>query len=152
MSKSGYRFSGWTGLPKTMPDQDVVVTGSYTKTDIYNPPPVEVKIPTGLNGIDHIAYIIGRNGLAKPNATITRAEVASIFFRLLTDEMRQTYLTSTSSFSDVKAGDWYNTMNFGIHVTASCSRRNRHRNSEFDEIAFGSTAQFAADAFRAVLP
>ena len=71
---------------------------------------IETEIPIGLNGVDHIAYIIGRNGLAKPNATITRAEVASIFFRLLTDEMRQTYLTSTSSFSDVKAGDWYNTM------------------------------------------
>ena len=71
---------------------------------------IETEIPIGLNGIDHIAYIIGRNGLAKPNATITRAEVASIFFRLLTDEMRETYLTSESSFSDVKAGDWYNTM------------------------------------------
>ena len=30
MTKAGYTFSGWSGLPTTMPDADVTVTGSYT--------------------------------------------------------------------------------------------------------------------------
>ncbi|MBO7099479.1 MAG: InlB B-repeat-containing protein [Bacteroidaceae bacterium] len=29
-TKEGYTFSGWSGIPKTMPAKDVVVTGSYT--------------------------------------------------------------------------------------------------------------------------
>lgn len=34
MTKDGYTFSGWNGLPTTMPDNDVTVTGSYTKNDV----------------------------------------------------------------------------------------------------------------------
>jgi uncharacterized repeat protein (TIGR02543 family) len=103
-----YSFAGWTPTVVTTVKGNAIYTATYNSNEEhYN---VNPEIPTGLNGIDHIAYIIGRNGLSKPNATITRAEVASIFFRLLTDEMRQTYLTSESSFSDVHKGDWYNTM------------------------------------------
>ncbi len=59
-------------------------------------------VPDRLNGDDHFAYIIGRDdGLVHPEATITRAEVATIFFRLLTDEARAEYLTETSPFHDV---------------------------------------------------
>lgn len=66
-------------------------------------------IPGWLNGDDHIAYIIGRdNGLVEPMATITRAEVATIFFRLLKDNVRDSYMTQDNDFSDVNEGDWYN--------------------------------------------
>ena len=34
-TKDGYTFSGWNGLPTTMPDHDVTVTGSYTKNREY---------------------------------------------------------------------------------------------------------------------
>ena len=29
-TKEGYTFSGWSEIPKTMPDHDVIVTGSFT--------------------------------------------------------------------------------------------------------------------------
>ena len=44
-----------------------------------------------------------------PEENITRAEVATIFFRLLTDEVRTSNLTDKNSFSDVNTDDWYNT-------------------------------------------
>lgn len=57
---------------------------------------------------DHFNYVIGYpDGSVQPNGNITRAEVATIFYRLLTDEARAKYTTTDNSFSDVKAGEWY---------------------------------------------
>ena len=65
--------------------------------------------PEWLNTEDHFAYIIGyEDGTVRPNGSITRAEVATIFFRLLTDETREQYWSSTNNYTDVKAGDWFN--------------------------------------------
>lgn len=62
-----------------------------------------------LSTTEHFAYIIGTNeGLVKPEANITRAEAATIFFRMLTDESRDYYWSETNRFSDVNEGDWYN--------------------------------------------
>lgn len=67
-------------------------------------------VPALLNAADHDAYLQGYpDGTVRPENSITRAEVAAIFYRLLTDDARA-YLESTDSgFSDVKPGDWYNT-------------------------------------------
>ena len=65
-------------------------------------------VPTGLNGKDHYAYIIGYgNNDVRPQNNITRAEVATIFFRLLTDETREANMTKSNSYNDVKDGDWF---------------------------------------------
>ena len=65
-------------------------------------------VPTGLNGTDHYAYIIGYgNNDVRPQNNITRAEVATIFFRLLTDETREANMTKSNSYNDVKDGDWF---------------------------------------------
>ena len=65
--------------------------------------------PNWLNTTDHVSYIIGyEDGTVKPNAGITRAEVATIFFRLLTDGARERFWSETSAYSDVAAGSWYN--------------------------------------------
>ena len=72
-----------------------------------NPRPVDAP---ELNKADHVNYLMGyTDGTIRPNANITRAEAATIFFRLLTDESRAQYMTSTSSFSDVPADAWYTT-------------------------------------------
>ena len=56
-----------------------------------------------------MAYLIGfTDGTIRPEANISRAEVATIFFRLLTDEARETYWSQYSPYSDVKADAWYN--------------------------------------------
>ena len=60
-------------------------------------------VPTDLNGDDHFAYIVGYpNGNVEPNGNITRAEVATIFFRLLTEEVRTANSTQSNSLSDVR--------------------------------------------------
>ena len=74
------------------------------------PPTVDIPddVPTGLNGKDHYAYIIGYgNNDVRPQNNITRAEVATIFFRLLTDETRTANMTKSNGYNDVKDGDWF---------------------------------------------
>ena len=70
----------------------------------------EPEVPLAeLNKTDHFAYIIGyTDGTVKPEANITRAEVATIFFRMLTDESRNEIWSTTNDYSDVSASNWYN--------------------------------------------
>ena len=61
------------------------------------------------NTDDHYSYLIGyADGTVRPNGKITRAEVATIFFRLLDDDTRAKYWSSENNFSDVSADKWYN--------------------------------------------
>ena len=72
-------------------------------------PTVTPTTPPELNREDHYAYIVGYpDGSVQPNGSITRAEVATIFFRLLTDESRAEAWSTENSFSDVNSSDWYN--------------------------------------------
>ena len=60
------------------------------------------KTPEALNGDDHFDYVVGySDGLVHPERNITRAEVASIFFRLLQDDVREKNLTDQNPFNDV---------------------------------------------------
>ena len=71
-------------------------------------PPVDPDKPE-LNTEDHYAYIVGYpDGNVKPEGNITRAEVATIFFRLLTDESRNEFWSQTNNYTDVPADAWYN--------------------------------------------
>lgn len=79
-------------------------------------PPYSVIIPAitkkapELNTTSHTAYVNGYpDGTVKPNGRITRAEVAAIFYRLLTEDSRKTYVTTKSGFYDVDSSKWYNT-------------------------------------------
>ena len=63
----------------------------------------------GLDTDDHIAYVYGYpDGTVRPNGTITRAEVTTIFYRLLTSARRDEIFTSENSFRDVDSSMWYN--------------------------------------------
>lgn len=80
------------------------ITNEYTKRHTAATP----SKPT-LNTGDHYAYVMGYpDGTVRPNGSITRAEVSTILFRLLSDKTRDEYFTTESSFTDVKAGAWYN--------------------------------------------
>ena len=87
-------------------------TNTYTGIDDYYPIiiPTIINKDTGmLNKTDHFAYVIGYpDGTVHPNGQITRAEVATIFFRLLRDEVRDGAFTTSNSYSDVAYGKWYN--------------------------------------------
>ena len=82
-----------------------------TPVNPYRPPirPPEDPDKPELNTEDHYAYIVGyEDGTVQPEGDITRAEVATIFFRLLTDESRNEYWSQTNPYSDVSADDWFN--------------------------------------------
>ena len=117
---SGYKASGNWG--DTTPSATTVITKENTVfTYTYDQksgggsgggsrPTVTIPddVPTGLNGKDHYAYIIGYgNNDVRPQNNITRAEVATIFFRLLTDETREANMTKSNGYNDVKDGDWF---------------------------------------------
>ena len=70
--------------------------------------PVDPNTPSDLNTEDHMAYITGySDGTVQPNADITRAEVAAIFYRLLDEDAHAKYDTMANGFSDVPADAWY---------------------------------------------
>jgi uncharacterized repeat protein (TIGR02543 family) len=65
-------------------------------------------VPELLNGTDHYAYIVGyEDGTVQPKGNMTRAQVATIFFRLLKADIRAQYLTKENSFTDVSENSWY---------------------------------------------
>ena len=102
-----------TGTNPVEPDTPVTdeVQTPETPVNPYHPPirpPVDPDKPE-LNTEDHYAYIVGyEDGSVQPEGDITRAEVATIFFRLLTDESRNEYWSQTNPYSDVSADDWFN--------------------------------------------
>lgn len=78
--------------------------------------------PADLNGDDHVAYVHGyTDGTVKPNNNVTRAETATMLYRLLTESRRNEIQTANNSFSDVSTDDWYNesvsTMANGKYIT-----------------------------------
>lgn len=85
--------------------QGVTITNTYYKRTYRPSTPSKPTLNTG----DHYAYVMGYpDGTVRPNGSITRAEVSAILFRLLSDKTRDEYFTTESSFTDVKAGAWYN--------------------------------------------
>lgn len=135
--RPGYRFTGWQSddpeltladaaqstTSFTMPGHDVTLTATWQKKP--TPPPVDPRDdgkPHDLNTEDHFSYVVGypvdhRTGLAtddvdlwpvRPEAGITRAEVATIFYRLLKEDVRDRVTSDVNDFSDVASGDWFN--------------------------------------------
>ena len=102
----GINKVGENGQMKTTDDTTVTFVNTYTRAS--RPSTSSTSKPT-LNTGDHYAYVMGYpDGTVRPNGSITRAEVSTILFRLLSDKTREEYFTTESSFTDVKAGAWYN--------------------------------------------
>ena len=103
-------------------------------------------VPTGLNGNDHYAYIVGYpDSTVRPQNGITRAEVATIFFRLLTDETRNANSTKSNSYSDVAAGAWYN---HAVSTLSAMGIVKGDSQGKFNPNAPITRAEFAAIAAR----
>ena len=101
---SGYRVYGDSEKSITIGTGTNEIIFYYTRASRPSTP----SKPT-LNTGDHYAYVMGYpDGTVRPNGSITRAEVSTILFRLLSDKTRDEYFTTESSFTDVKAGAWYN--------------------------------------------
>lgn len=104
------------------------------------------KTPEALNGDDHFDYVVGySDGLVHPERNITRAEVASIFFRLLQDDVREKNLTDQNPFNDVFTDDWFNVAVSTMYDMDIVYGRD---NNNFDPNAYITRAEFAAIAAR----
>ena len=103
-------------------------------------------VPTGLNGKDHYAYVVGYpDGMVYPQKNITRAEVATIFFRLLTDETREANMTKSNGYNDMKDGAWYTC---AVSTLSKMGIIKGYEDGSFKPDASISRAEFAAIAAR----
>lgn len=149
------KISGYTAdklvVSGTMPADNRTVTVTYTKNGGHHPRPkptveIEDDDALGLNTTDHFAYIVGYgNGEVRPQNNITRAEVATIFFRLLTDDVRDENLTKTNRYSDVTRADWYNT---AVSTLSSMGIITGYPDGTFRPNAAITRAEFAAISAR----
>ena len=157
-----FSFNGWkkddgtvlTGEQQLTADLTLHGVWSFTKKSSggggggSHKPTVTIPddVPTGLNGDDHYAYIVGYpDSTVRPQNGITRAEVATIFFRLLTDETRNANSTKTNSYSDVAAGAWYN---HAVSTLSAMGIVKGDSHGKFNPNAPITRAEFAAIAAR----
>ena len=105
-TRESYTFTGWYA-DKALTDKISSIKMTSNKT-VYAGW-TATGVPDMLNGDDHYAYVVGySDGTVRPNANISRAEVATIFFRLLKEEVRDGNLTAENTFADVTDGQWHN--------------------------------------------
>ena len=155
---SGYRAGSWDTTPvgNAKVEKDTVFTYTYARRSSSggggggssHKPTVTIPddVPTGLNGDDHYAYIVGYpDSTVRPQNGITRAEVATIFFRLLTDETRNANSTKSNSYSDVAAGAWYN---HAVSTLSAMGIVKGDSQGKFNPNAPITRAEFAAIAAR----
>ena len=121
------------------------VTPPVEDDDDDTPPPVNPN-PPQLNTEDHYAYIVGyEDGTVRPEGDITRAEVATIFFRLLTDESRDEYWSQDNNYTDVAEGDWYNN---AVSTLSKAGILNGYEDGSFQPNGNITRAEFATIAAR----
>lgn len=155
-TKEGYIFDGWyADEALTTPyDFSAKVTKSFTlyakwvEDENYVKPDDGDKpfIPDDLDGENHFAYVQGYpDGTVRPMANITRAEVATIFYRLLKESVRTTNVTTENKFDDVTVDDWYNTE---VSTMAALGILNGRTENTFAPDEYITRAEFAAIAAR----
>lgn len=137
--RESYTFTGWYA-DKALTDKitNVKMTGNKTVYAGWK----ATGVPDMLNGDDHYAYVVGySDGTVRPNANISRAEVATIFFRLLKEDVRDGNLTAENTFTDVTDGQWHNK---AISTMAKLGIVKGRRADSFDPDASITRAEFAA--------
>ena len=138
-TRESYTFTGWYA-DKALTQKITSVTMNGDKT-VYAGWEA-TGVPDKLNGDDHFAYVIGYpDGKVHPEGNISRAETATIFFRLLKADIRDGNLTADNGFSDVSDGQWHNK---AISTMAKLGIVKGRRADRFDPNASITRAEFAA--------
>lgn len=96
--ETGKQFSGWTQstsrIPRSMPTGDIPAGAAHQTS------PMALTAKT--------IFVKGyTDGTVRPDANITRAETATMLFRLLTEEHRAEILITDVNFLDIPADVWY---------------------------------------------
>ena len=138
-TRESYTFTGWYADKElTQKISSIKMTSDKTVYAGWK----ASTVPDMLNGDDHYAYVVGySDGTVRPNANISRAEVATIFFRLLKKEVRDGNLTTENIFADVTNGQWHNK---AISTMAKLGIVKGRRADSFDPDASITRAEFAA--------
>ena len=138
-TRESYTFTGWYA-DKALTQKITSVTMNGDKT-VYAGWEA-TGVPDKLNGDDHFAYVIGYpDGKVHPEGNISRAETATIFFRLLKADIRDGNLTADNDFSDVSDGQWHNK---AISTMAKLGIVKGRRANNFDPDTSITRAEFAA--------
>ena len=139
--------AGQVGMERTFNNPEVSYTVSGGSGGSHKPTvTIPDDVPTGLNGKDHYAYVVGYpDGMVYPQKNITRAEVATIFFRLLTDETREANMTKSNGYNDIKDGAWYTC---AVSTLSKMGIIKGYEDGSFKPDASISRAEFAAIAAR----
>ena len=138
-TRESYTFTGWYA-DKALTQKTTSVTMNSDKT-VYAGWEA-TGVPDKLNGDDHFAYVIGYpDGKVHPEGNISRAETATIFFRLLKADIRDGNLTADNDFSDVSDGQWHNK---AVSTMAKLGIVKGRRADRFDPDASITRAEFAA--------
>ena len=138
-TRESYTFTGWYA-DKALTQKITSVTMNSDKT-VYAGWEA-TGVPDKLNGDDHFAYVIGYpDGKVHPKGNISRAETATIFFRLLKADIRDGNLTAGNEFSDVSDGQWHNK---AISTMTKLGIVKGRRADSFDPDASITRAEFAA--------
>lgn len=138
-TRESYTFTGWYA-DKALTQKITTVTMNSDKT-VYAGWEA-TGVPDKLNGDDHFAYVIGYpDGKVHPEGNISRAETATIFFRLLKADIRDGNLTADNEFSDVSDGQWHNK---AVSTMAKLGIVKGRRADRFDPNASITRAEFAA--------
>ena len=138
-TRESYTFTGWYADKElTQKISSIKMTSEKTVYAGWK----ASTVPDMLNGDDHYAYVVGySDGTVRPNANISRAEVATIFFRLLKKEVRDGNLTTENIFADVTNGQWHNK---AISTMAKLGIVKGRRADRLDPDASITRAEFAA--------
>ena len=138
-TRESYTFTGWYADKElTQKISSIKMTSDKTVYAGWE----ATGVPDKLNGDDHFAYVIGYpDGKVHPEGNISRAEVATIFFRLLKADIRDGNLTADNDFSDVSDGQWHNK---AISTMAKLGIVKGRRADSFDPDASITRAEFAA--------
>ena len=138
-TRESYTFTGWYA-DKALTQKITSVTMNSDKT-VYAGWEA-TGVPDKLNGDDHFAYVIGYpDGKVHPKGNISRAETATIFFRLLKADIRDGNLTADNGFSDVSNGQWHNK---AVSTMAKLGIVKGRRADRLDPDASITRADFAA--------
>ena len=138
-TRESYTFTGWYADKElTQKISSIKMTSEKTVYAGWK----ASTVPDMLNGDDHYAYVVGySDGTVRPNANISRAEVATIFFRLLKKEVRDGNLTTENIFADVTNRQWHNK---AVSTMAKLGIVKGRRADRFDPDASITRAEFAA--------
>jgi hypothetical protein len=133
---------GWVFYAQIIPQGGGGGGGGPQPTEIPEEPVPKAELDT----TNHYAYIIGMpDGLVHPEQNITRGEVATIFFRMLTDDSRTAFWQTTNTYKDVPSTMWCNN---AISTLTNAGILKGYEDGTFRPNASISRAEFATMAVR----